>query len=154
MLCCVYHVILCYIMFAKWLLGSPVDCWGAHPLGTIKVGDRKKDTLLQFCISGFLPMHLICDRWFTSCLICLANTLQCRQQPQLKLKWTESHQRQLCFVSFPLKEGSVQALSNLMFADLHERGHTGVRGGAWSDHSPGTLPSQHFECGGQSHSLL
>lgn len=41
-----------------------------------------------------------------------------------------------------------------MFADLHERGHAGVRGGAWSDHSPGTLPSQHFERGGQSHSLL
>lgn len=141
---------------------SPNGCWaakqriagGAHPLGTTKVGDRKEDTWLQFCISGFLPLQLICDRWFTSCLICLANTLQCRQQPQLKLKWIENHWTQLCFFSFPLKERSEQALSNLIFADLHERGHNGVRGGAWSDHSPGTLPSQHFERGGQSYSLL
>uniref|UniRef100_A0A663N0G0 DNA-directed RNA polymerase subunit beta n=1 Tax=Athene cunicularia TaxID=194338 RepID=A0A663N0G0_ATHCN len=41
---------------------------------------------------------------------------------------------------YPLPDGAA-SLSNLMFADLHECGLAGVRGGAWRDHSPGALPS-------------
>lgn len=75
MLCLLCHLVLPHV--CQMAPGQPSSglLEGAHPLGTIKVGDRKEDTLLQFCISGFLSLQLICDRWFTSCLICPAHTL-------------------------------------------------------------------------------